>query len=105
MNEHVKGGGAKEKVRKGIIHIYLSTEDPSKLLKYFVSDLALGEVLSDEGMLEDVLHHHAIIGVLLHDAEDEALGVVTHIHVLWKLDLVLDLNRERVTIRLRSSYE
>lgn len=56
-------------------------------------------------MLEDILHYHTVIGVLLHDAEDETLGVVTHVHILWELDLVLDLSRQRVTIRLRSSSE
>lgn len=56
-------------------------------------------------MLENVLHHHAVIWILLHDAQDEALCLLGHVHVLWELHLVLDLDSGRGTMRLRSSYE
>lgn len=56
-------------------------------------------------MLEDVLHHHAVIRVLLHDAQNEILGIVSDINVLGEFDLVLDLGEGSITMRLRSSSE
>ncbi len=82
-----------------------SVENTAELLHDLRGQLALVKVLADKGMLEDVLHHHAVIRVLLHDAQNEILGIVSDINVLGEFDLVLDLGEGSITMRLRSSSE
>jgi hypothetical protein len=82
-----------------------SVENTAEILRDLRGQLALVEVFADKGMLEDVLHDHAVVRVLLHDAQDEILGIVSHVNVLRELDFVFDLGDGSSTMRLRSSSE
>lgn len=85
--------------------MYKSVEHAAQLLEYFGRQFALVRVFANEGVLEDVLHHHAVVGVLLHYAQNEVLGIVAHVHVLRKLHFVLHLSSRMGTMRFKSSSE
>lgn len=72
--------------------MYKSAEHVPQLLEYLGCQLALVHVFADEGVLEDVLHRHAVIGVFLHYAQNEVLCIVAHVHVLRELHFVFDLS-------------
>lgn len=82
-----------------------SVKDTSELLHDLRGQFALVEVLADEGVLEDIFHHHAVVRVLLHDTQNEVLGIVANVNVLREFHFVLHLNESKSTILLRSSSE
>lgn len=62
-------------------------------------------MFADEGVLEDILHYHSIVRVLLHNAQNEVFCIITHINVLRKLHFIFHLNQKNGTMRLRSNSE
>lgn len=72
------------------------------IVQYIRWQLA-GYVLGDEGMPHHLLDLHALLRLLLHDLQNEILGLVRDIHVVRELYLVDNLDDKLRTILLRSS--